>query len=264
MKKIIFYFVCVSLLIEVKAQDTKKLFPVKGCVYDLETKEQLPWQATSKTTGLYVSSIRPKSGELVKIEVTTEFGTVWAEDKVPDITEIEDIKATSRLISSGNTTVGPNGGIITESPEYEILYQITFQDNFNEENYYLIMIDNMYLGAFDYSLDPVFTNQETLLSSLGDNQRGLFSDETINGKKYTLTIKEYDVPEEPIQRKISLYSLSKAYYLYLCSLQDTNDESVMQNLSNLGLSEPLRIYSNVNRGTGILGSSQRFEWVVNF
>jgi len=64
-------------------------------------------------------------------------------------------------------------------------------------------------------------------------------------------------------RKILLYSLSKSYYLYLTPLLNRDENMLMQNLPNYGLAEPMRVFSNVTGGTGILGAGQTDTVTVN-
>ena len=61
---------------------------------------------------------------------------------------------------------------------------------------------------------------------------------------------------------ISIYSLSESYFLYLLSLQKIAGSTLEGGLGNIGLAEPLRVYSNVEGGTGILGGNQHSETTI--
>ena len=67
---------------------------------------------------------------------------------------------------------------------------------------------------------------------------------------------------ETEQRIISIYSLSESYFLYLLSLQKIAGSTLEGGLGNIGLAEPLRVYSNVEGGTGILGGNQHSETTI--
>ena len=98
------------------------------------------------------------------------------------------------------------------------------------------------------------------------NWRGrVFSDELSDGKEYTLQVKEQLRSDTKYytKRHIRLYSLSEPYYQYLLSLQNIENEGIMGGLTNVGLAEPVRIYSNVEGGTGIAGGCQWFESLVD-
>ena len=65
------------------------------------------------------------------------------------------------------------------------------------------------------------------------------------------------------ERSINLYALSESYYQYLLSLEKISASTLSGSLSNIGLAEPLRVYTNVNNGTGILGACQRTNIKIN-
>lgn len=88
-----------------------------------------------------------------------------------------------------------------------------------------------------------------------------FSDSGIDGKTYTLTVKEilqninpwYQPKDMP--RDIRLYSISQSYYNYMVSILagDFEEDTLHGTLLGIGLGEPSRIFSNVKGGAGILG-----------
>ena len=110
----------------------------------------------------------------------------------------------------------------------------------------------------------------------------VFSDELINGQEYTLHLRdEYyyepyygsyplkvvpdsigieDLNEEdflpipPKHLRVHLYAISAEYYRYLKVLQDKDTDSVSNLLIDGGLAEPIRVFSNIDGGVGILGS----------
>ena len=154
-----------------------------------------------------------------------------------------------------------------------LIYQITFQDTPGKSNYYSLQIwgDDDHLGVLlDFSVDPVFTQQQGMLDEVFGpsmvNWRGrVFSDELFDGKEYTLQVKEQLRSDTKYytKRHIRLYSLSEPYYQYLLSLQNIENEGIMGGLTNVGLAEPVQIYSNVEGGTGIAGGCQWFESLVD-
>lgn len=214
---------------------------------------------------LFLSNTVPTAGDRVRITASTpEYGTATAEDVIPQEVTVKDVKYTLRK----------GAGIYQEtySDYYEIFYEVTFDELPEKNNYYLARvtydIDDYYYGPIreiadvDY-IDPVFKEPDAILDgSLGFNgleKRGgaLFTDQSINGQTYTLQMKETATKlEETEQRTISIYSLSEAYYLYLLSLQKVAGSTLEGGLGNIGFAEPLRVYSNVEGGTGILGSSR--------
>ena len=204
-----------------------------------------------------------------------EYGTASAEDKIPSKTEIKGLRIIPRKEATGNggTLVDGDGNISYIEENDVLIYQITFQDTPGKSNYYSLQIwgDDEHLGVLlDFSIDPVFTQQQGILDEVFGssmvNWRGrVFSDELFDGKEYTLQVKEQLRSDTKYytKRHIRLYSLSEPYYQYLLSLQNIKNEGIMGGLTNVGLAEPVRIYSNVEGGTGIAGGCQWFESLVD-
>lgn len=217
---------------------------------------------------LFLSNTIPAEGDRIKIVASTpEYGTVTAEDIIP---KKVPIKNASHTIKKGN---GVYQGTISDY--FEIYYEVTFDEFPEKNNYYLAKITQIKTGYYGYYeteidyIDPVFKEQDAILDESmafnGLEKRGgaLFTDQSINGQTYTLQIKETTAElDETEQRIISIYSLSESYFLYLLSLQKIAGSTLEGGLGNIGLTEPLRVYSNVEGGTGILGGNQHSETTI--
>ena len=217
---------------------------------------------------LFLSNTIPAEGDRIKIVASTpEYGTVTAEDIIP---KKVPIKNASHTIKKGN---GVYQGTISDY--FEIYYEVTFDEFPEKNNYYLAKITQIKTGYYGYYeteidyIDPVFKEQDAILDESmafnGLEKRGgaLFTDQSINGQTYTLQIKETTAElDETEQRIISIYSLSESYFLYLLSLQKIAGSTLEGGLGNIGLAEPLRVYSNVEGGAGILGGNQHSETTI--
>ena len=217
---------------------------------------------------LFLSNTIPAEGDRIKIVASTpEYGTVTAEDIIP---KKVPIKNASHTIKKGN---GVYQGTISDY--FEIYYEVTFDEFPEKNNYYLAKITQIKTGYYGYYetkidyIDPVFKEQDAILDESmafnGLEKRGgaLFTDQSINGQTYTLQIKETTAElDETEQRIISIYSLSESYFLYLLSLQKIAGSTLEGGLGNIGLAEPLRVYSNVEGGTCILGGNQHSETTI--
>lgn len=217
---------------------------------------------------LFLSNTIPAEGDRIKIVASTpEYGTVTAEDIIP---KKVPIKNASHTIKKGN---GVYQGTISDY--FEIYYEVTFDEFPEKNNYYLAKITQIKTGYYGYYeteidyIDPVFKEQDAILDESmafnGLEKRGgaLFTDQSINGQTYTLQIKETTAElDETEQRIISIYSLSESYFLYLLSLQKIAGSTLEGGLGNIGQAEPLRVYSNVEGGTGILGGNQHSETTI--
>ena len=60
--------------------------------------------------------------------------------------------------------------------------------------------------------------------------------------------------DSPKHLRVHLYAISAEYYRYLKVLQDKDTDSVSNLLIDGGLAEPIRVFSNIDGGVGILGS----------
>lgn len=239
-------------------------------------KEDMKWQGLdsinefSRPDTFFVSSFIPQPGDKIKIVASTpEYGSAWAEDIVPRLVPIKDIKITCRKETGIPYYVSSStlGNPVYNNEYYAFQYFITFKDIPHTSNYYQLWVE----GDIQY-IDPVFSNTgSTLDGTLGfdgiDGRGGhVFTDELIDGKEYTIQVKRlypaYAVTDS-IEGSVNLYSLSEPYYQYLQSLEKISASSLSGSLSDIGLAEPIRVYTNVNNGTGILGACQRFHISIN-
>lgn len=229
------------------------------------------------TFGNYVSSYIPVSGEKIRIEAEKDgFKAVMAEDIVPEKPALLNFSA-EKLVSQDNNYYNPS-----------IIYKITFQDEVSPGNCYLISFSHGYAGYeyedgvpvlreyiwrrewMNYGTDPVFSDKISILDKvmgndwLSGNGGRPFSDELFNGEKYVMKLKSYssygywpDPTHErlPDSMRVYLYSISESYYKYLSALATLNDDSFNNDLAELGLAEPVRVFNNIEGGVGILGSA---------
>ena len=91
-----------------------------------------------------------------------------------------------------------------------------------------------------------------------------FSDDGIDGKTYTLTLKEVIQNSygsrlwayNAIQRQFRLYSISKDYYDYLVSIicADTSSEGIHAGMNDIGIAEPSAIHNKIDGVVSIFGA----------
>lgn len=221
--------------------------------------------------GKYRSNYHPKQGDVLMIKTSFDGNEVFALDSVPQKAEITAISISHhRVIGTGDMSIDPYGNITQDDYNDEFTYSITFKTAAQGENYYFLSVDGtdyqQILGTLDYSYEPLFllaseTINRTLSSLKVEGQFGLpFSFNGNSGQEYTLTIKETGAPyfyenDGDRNRKITLYSISKSYYKYVMTLLANDDASSWQGgLTEIGLTEPISIYSNIVGGIGIFGS----------
>lgn len=229
------------------------------------TDESGKWHSLiyDEDSKLYISSIKPTAGETLNMQISRDGDVISCCDSIPDKVVIEEVTA------SGD---GPMH--IYWDNDYRFTYKITFQDTPGRENYYFLKIENdalnhdfSQMGQVDYTTDYVFL---VLAGMINRNMQGWkpdgvfgypFSDKGIDGQRYTITVSE--VLQMPLvgmikqlPRKVNLYSISKAYFEYMLSIlsMDYEESSLKGDLLSLGLMEPTKVYSNINGGTGLMGS----------
>ncbi len=255
-----------------------------------QLQETLSWELNEDsyfTIANYCSDYIPQEGDKIRIEAYKEgfHNTVVGEEvifKKPQLKAFEVYEDSIRY---------NNGSLMNYR------YHVTFQDNADEVNYYMIgiqlgtpkydLLDKkpVYQGYYvwndisflDYKSDPLFANQLSVLDHVTNNDLFLgdvqpFSDEMINGREYTIHIASsyyygyyygdyggsYSEPTEvqlPDSAKVYLYAISPDYYNYLIGLNAINDSRFEYHLAHVGLAEPIRVWSNIEGGTGILGTA---------
>lgn len=228
-----------------------------------QVKETLAYDLSRN---LYVSTTKVNEGDTVKITTSFNNKDISATDIVPFKAELSDITVERR---------GPLA--IYSNYDFVFTYRLTFTDNPNEENYYFLQWDevarskDVAMGERDFTHELVFQRladqiHGTLPGWTPYNPYGLpFSDRGINGEKHTLILEEiiqagygtgnYVWKQSQMKRNFKLYSISKPYYDYLISVlvNQTNDKGIQGGMIDLGIADPVKVYSNISGGVGIMG-----------
>ncbi len=145
---------------------------------------------------------------------------------------------------------------------------IRIKDDPGVSNYYRLFIKQYYDEDWWYYID-YYIDQDLVMSSLssqeiqegdGDtNRMRIFPDDLFNGKEYTLNIYFWDPNYYEYEEKgtlmVELQALSESMYLYMRSLEMSYNSDIF--------SEPVRIYSNIRGGYGIVGAYNSTVRVVD-
>ena len=211
-------------------------------------------------SSLYVSPVTVYTGDVVEISTTYHGQSVTACDSVPAPVTIESV------------TVKRDGpmSIYTDN-DYLYTYYITFTDRASAADYYFLQWDitdrrhDEPMGERVFSKEYVFNAlandvHATLPGWKPYSYSGLpFSDKGIDGQRHTIMVQEIvqDIRHHYSQMncRIMLYTISKSYYDYLFSiLLNKNDGSgIKGGLIDLGIADPVKVFSNINGGVGMLG-----------
>ena len=216
----------------------------------------------------YQSIYIPKESDVVELKTNYKGESIECIDTLPQKVKIESVK----VYREGPMT-------IYTTKDYYITYEITFTDPINEDNYYFLQYDdsgrfvsgNLSFGVRDFTYEYVFQQLARKIGAIIPawepySPNGLpFSDYGIEGKTHTLVVKEIIQGMRVMfplsgythmHRKISLYSISESYYNYLVSrlYNESYDSDLHGGMIDLGFTEPLKTYSNINGGVGIFAS----------
>lgn len=228
----------------------------------------LDWQQHPIYDTTFVARIVPRVGDRLRLVVSADgYETAESEAVVPAPVSIEKVTYTNiRKYEDKNSIIYEADGNWHYGESYDISYEVTFTDDGHATNYYALAISHDYEPGVRYksttlkSLDPVLLENSAILdNAIGfdgtDSGSFLFTDRQINGKSYTLKFKE-TIANSPDGDQVSivLFNLTEDYYNYLLSAQRYTGSTLDGALGNLGFGEPLRVYSNVTGGVGILGA----------
>lgn len=215
----------------------------------------------------YESAFTPGERDIVELKTNYKGESIECRDTLPQKVKIESVKVSRQ---------GPMA--IYTNKDYYITYEITFTDPIEEDNFYFLQYEdsgrwvsgNLNFGVRDFTYEYVFQQLARKIGAIIPawepySPDGLpFSDYGIGGKTHTLVVKEIiqgsgNLPLSIFThmfRKISLYSISESYYNYLVSrlYNESYDSDLHGGLIDLGLTEPLKTYSNINGGVGIFAS----------
>lgn len=152
--------------------------------------------------------------------------------------------------------------------------KITFKDSIQVKNYYQLTVFSItqesalspvIRSEIDYpKSDKIFlsTTQSSSLWS-GIDFQGLFTDDLIDGKQYTISIalpKNLFVKDSLMFRKsveFAIYSLSYEYFEYYRS------RKIAEGYQGVPFLDPVQVYSNVENGLGCVGGLSSYRMSID-
>jgi len=137
-------------------------------------------------------------------------------------------------------------------------FNIKINDTENETNYYMLKIEKVNSVYYNNNVQIVYTNSEALSIETQWQGSQVINDNLFNGKAKTFSLdidlsNLYNYNNEPIKFYISLYSISKDYYLYAVTSQ------AQQNTNGSPFSEPVMVYNNIKNGYGIFAGASVYK-----
>jgi hypothetical protein len=219
--------------------------------------------ATKYESGKYKNeAIKIESGKKYNIQIEAEgFETVTAETVIPSTIKIDKIDTFSTTHSDQYSfSIDRNAKIYFTDPSGETnFYRVKSEIaslTFNQMMEDSFAVYPNYISGYLNSTDPVFGTDDTedIFGGSSYNRFSIFDDKLFDGKQYGLSVilnSEYKYSDYQAQTysfniyKVELISVSEPMYLYLNSVGK-------QSNGNFALfTEPVLIYSNVEKGAGI-------------
>lgn len=231
--------------------------------------------STKYESGKYKNeAIKIESGKKYNIQIEAEgFETVTAETVIPATIKIDKIDTFSTTHSDQySSSIDRNAKIYFTDPSGETnFYRVKSEVaslTFNQMMDDSFVVYPNYTSGYLNSTDPVFGTDDTedIFGGSSYNRFSIFDDKLFDGKQYGLSVilnSEYKYSDSQAQTysfnifKVELISVSEPMFLYLNSVGK-------QSNGNFALfTEPVLIYSNVEKGAGIFaGSSSDVYYIV--
>lgn len=254
--------------------------------------------------GCFLSSYRAAPGDRLRIEVSHPgYEKTWAEATVPAAAPLVDIQLSRHTFSYPQQTQVRTDYDVTlrDDPAGKNYYLLELQEGYLLDSVSPSGPTYSWTPlSLDFSRDPAFDDQTTALdkffghdgssSSLGQ----VFTDALFDGKEYVLKMSStyyiyhpagqgdgyengygsrlvgveregYGREEIPGRLlRFRLYTLTESYYLYLRSLAALEGSTFEGDMAELGLTSPIRVYSNIEGGgTGIVAAYAADTWIIS-
>lgn len=228
----------------------------------------------------------PAPGDRVRIEgASPKYGSAWSEVIVPDECPDLSIEWTARNVKASKHIDYSRGE--TYTMQFDLYVSLKVSDASAAADYYQL-VGRQYVnipgrgiiyptieqqlysgsyrlleGAFDTCNDPIFSEDNSLLSSMFgqlDEFDGIFfTDNSFSRSSYTLNFayssvaamiyKPAYLEEREIGLEVDVQHISESTYKWANYLAKSS--GVMGNISGAGLAPPLVSYSNVSCGAGV-------------
>jgi len=189
------------------------------------------------------------------LEVSADgWESIYASQTMPSPVEIEYIEYEA---NAGFNEFGGIGDAFT----------ITFSDNGDEENYYLVSGKVKIQNAFFNGQDTIreralgFSSSNPTVATIWSFEGVVFNDAIFNGKTYQLKLNAD--PAESCggswdKASIKLFSLTKEAYNYILSFH------IYYEARDNPFSEPVVVFENIENGYGIFALANATEKIVEF
>ena len=226
-----------------------------------------------------------REGDSIRIVAESAvYGRAEAATKVPVAVPIVDVSFSLSDISIWKDFSNPR--FMYADVHFDINAEMTLSDQAGADNFYRFSYTSFakeystfYPGYFEYDAEPIFSEHEGVFESvMGYDSSGstFFTDRQFAGDKYTLHLRftyggwrsqwseedEYADMNFDCGLEFTLSSISESYYNWLCYMWHT-ENGILGDISEIGLGAPLRGYSNVSTGAGVVAARTDTNYTLN-
>jgi hypothetical protein len=284
MKKNNFIYLLISIVlfsctkeIRYKGEDKDPVLVLNGIqdndsIFKIYLERSFFFLSSEETNEKYIKSgatvvlTNLSSGETTTLTQSTIDNLYEFPFTVPENTsyKIEVSHPDYKKISASMTTVAKINLISVDTSSYITTdgslnkkAKIKWQDPVGE-NYYFLKI-GYYDPQYDYSYNVWFSSTDAIFSNNSDAglegeyemEEGVFTDQLFEGKEKEIEVDFYTYVADSVQNNpiytYELSSVSKETYMYIESVKKKINSSTF-------LTEPVKVFSNIENGFGIFGS----------
>ena len=220
--------------------------PVENALVTITENESvtdtLVYSSQRYYTGLH---LLPQIGKTYKIEAIVNGQSATGTETIPSLQTITKIDTLTHCTQDGDF----------------FGFNVQIKDPAQETNYYLLKIEKTVSCYSGYSTITISANSDDL--SLDDQWQGsyIINDNIFNGKTKVFPLdialsNLYNYNDSINTFYISLYSISKDYYLYAKTVQAQNYSG------NSPFSEPIMVYNNIKNGYGIFAGASVYRYSI--
>lgn len=207
-------------------------------------------QLRKKYAGTYIPQV---GDELRLVAEAAGFGMAEGTTRIPEMAALLDFE---RIVKIDTIQYED----IVHYIQDDIDYKLKIQDKEKGLNYFMVRIEESleegwYPVTLDFIKEPVFSAQLSAFDKIMgydylEGYERAFTDDLFKDSEYTLQLK-FSWGAKGVNGRAVLSHLSYEYYQYWYTLQ-ARENNFNADLVNAGLGEPIRVYSNIKGGLGIM------------
>lgn len=245
------------------------------------------------------ASYIPAEGDLIRLVADSPvYGHAEAEVRVPVCVPVKHLEWKPEVKDLWTDDVP--GWAMNAVVSFSVRMELTIDDPQAQDNYYRLSSQWFYHsgnyvdtevvpdpdeevtdkvlfspGSLQYDAEPIFSEHIGIFDHvMGGDTTGFtfFTDRQFSGRSYTLHLhyadgsyavnsRQYDPELLDCGLSVALHTVSESYYDWV-NYQWQRDNGPLGDISDMGLGDPLRGYSNVSSGAGVVAAQSYVEYTI--